>query len=139
MPPTHLTSVDLPAPLSPTRAVTSPAYTVKSTSRRTCTAPKLLLIPCSSNSGVVMDSSGIGGRCPGTRGRGRRDTERSADPGRRALGGVRPGAQVVLGHVPVGDVVLDVVLVVRTLCIANLLDIVVDRQCIITGSMCVGL
>src|SRR5436305_6353705 len=123
MPPTHLTSVDLPAPLSPTRAVTSPAYTVKSTSRRTCTAPKLLLMPCSSNSGVVMDSSGIGGRCPGTRGRGRRDTERSANPGRRALGGVRTGTQVVLGHVPVGDDVLDVVLVDRHRRLQDRLDV----------------
>src|SRR4051812_7011659 len=45
MPATHLISVLFPAPLSPTRAVTSPGRTSKSTSRRTWTAPKLLLIP----------------------------------------------------------------------------------------------
>src|SRR3954467_5007525 len=38
-----LTRVDLPAPLSPTSAVTSPGYTSKSTSCRTWTGPKLLL------------------------------------------------------------------------------------------------
>src|SRR4051794_23651865 len=42
MPAMHFTSVDLPAPLSPTRAVTSPRRTVRSTSCRTCTGPKLL-------------------------------------------------------------------------------------------------
>src|SRR4051794_7810849 len=41
----HFTSVDLPAPLSPTSAVTSPGVTAKSTLCRTSTAPKLLLIP----------------------------------------------------------------------------------------------
>src|SRR5256885_8997477 len=53
MPPTHLTRVDLPAPLSPTRAVTSPAFAVRSTSRRTWTAPKLLLIPRISRRGAA--------------------------------------------------------------------------------------
>src|SRR5436190_3227101 len=38
----HFTSVDFPAPLSPTSATTSPGETVISTSRRTCTGPKLL-------------------------------------------------------------------------------------------------
>jgi len=32
VPATHLTSVDFPAPLSPTRAITSPRLTSKSTS-----------------------------------------------------------------------------------------------------------
>src|SRR5882757_6627696 len=55
------TSVDLPAPLSPTNAVTSPGYTLKSTSCRTCTTPKLLLTPLSSRMGAVgVTSSGIG-------------------------------------------------------------------------------
>src|SRR5262245_18577612 len=36
------TRVDLPAPLSPSSATTSPAFTAKSTSRRASTAPKLL-------------------------------------------------------------------------------------------------
>src|SRR5882757_9024129 len=55
------TSVDLPAPLSPTNAVTSPGYTWKSTSCKTCTTPKLLLTPLSSRMGAVgVTSSGIG-------------------------------------------------------------------------------
>src|SRR5258708_28193518 len=48
------TSVDLPAPLSPTNAVTSPGYTWKSTSCRTCATPKLLLTPWSSRMGSRM-------------------------------------------------------------------------------------
>src|SRR5690606_18832253 len=47
----HLTGVDWPAPLSPTSAVTSPAWMAKSTSCNTCTAPKLLYSPRSSSSG----------------------------------------------------------------------------------------
>src|SRR3954471_11380041 len=43
--------VDLPAPLSPTRAATSPAPTSKSTSVSARTAPKLLLTPFSSSRG----------------------------------------------------------------------------------------
>ena len=45
IPAMHLINVVLPAPLSPTSAVTSPGPTSRSTSRRTWTAPKLLLIP----------------------------------------------------------------------------------------------
>ena len=37
--------VDLPAPLSPTSAITSPRATSKSASRRACSPPKLLSIP----------------------------------------------------------------------------------------------
>src|SRR3954466_2369442 len=44
-------SVDLPAPLSPTSATTSPAWTSKSTSVRASTAPKRLVTPFSSRSG----------------------------------------------------------------------------------------
>src|SRR2546429_9777597 len=109
MPPTHLTSVDFPAPLSPTSAVTSPAYTVKSTSRRTCTAPKLLLIPRSSSRGVALTGSSSDVPVPVPRGWAwHRDRRRTAlaDPGRAALGGVRPGAQLILGHVAVGHHVL---------------------------------
>src|SRR5215207_11180225 len=68
IPATHLTSFDLPAPLSPTRAVTSPARTEKSTSCSTWTAPKLLLtlLSCSSiaaSSAAVPDPwDGRGGR-----------------------------------------------------------------------------
>src|SRR5690242_890807 len=60
MPATPLMSVDLPAPLSPTSAVTSPRYASKSTSCRTCTAPKLLFtarsdrIGCSSPTGGAV-------------------------------------------------------------------------------------
>ena len=53
MPATHLTSVDLPAPLSPTSAVTSPARTVKSTPCSTCTGPKCLSTPRSCRIGSV--------------------------------------------------------------------------------------
>src|SRR3954452_11202121 len=45
-----LISVDLPAPLSPTRATTSPASTSKSTPVRASTAPKRLLTPRASRS-----------------------------------------------------------------------------------------
>ena len=51
MPATHLISVDLPAPLSPTSAITSPARTSKSTSVSACTEPKLFEMPRSSSSG----------------------------------------------------------------------------------------
>src|SRR5215212_8773730 len=54
MPAMHLMSVDLPAPLSPTRAMTSPGATWKSTSKRACTAPKLFETPCSSRTGVSV-------------------------------------------------------------------------------------
>src|SRR6476660_8083843 len=57
MPAMALTRVDLPAPLSPTSAVTSPGYTWKSTSCRTCTTPKLLLTPRSSRMGSVIGRS----------------------------------------------------------------------------------
>src|SRR3954451_6698892 len=46
-----LISVDLPAPLSPTTATTSPAPTSKSTSVSASTAPNRLVTPLSSRSG----------------------------------------------------------------------------------------
>src|SRR5918992_3256768 len=52
MPAIVLTSVDLPALLSPTSATTSPRLTEKSTSLRAWTGPKLLLIPSSASTGV---------------------------------------------------------------------------------------
>src|SRR5689334_1508521 len=52
MPATHLMSVDLPAPLSPTSAITSPLRTSKSTSASACTEPKLFEIPRSSSAGA---------------------------------------------------------------------------------------
>src|SRR4249920_3131645 len=48
MPAIALTSVDLPAPLSPTRPTTSPSPTVKSTRSRAWTGPNRLLTPSSS-------------------------------------------------------------------------------------------
>src|SRR3954447_20259790 len=53
MPDMTLTSVDLPAPLSPTRPTTSASPTWKSTPSRAWTAPKRLLTPRSSSSGAV--------------------------------------------------------------------------------------
>src|SRR5947208_9612887 len=51
MPAMHLMSVDLPAPLSPTNAITSPARASKSTSVSACTEPKAFETPRSSRSG----------------------------------------------------------------------------------------
>src|SRR2546423_1807353 len=51
IPATHLISVDLPAPLSPTSAITSPSLTSKSTSWSACTEPKFLETPRSSRVG----------------------------------------------------------------------------------------
>jgi hypothetical protein len=45
-------SVDFPAPLSPTRATTSPAWTSKSTPARAWTAPNRLEAPRTESSGV---------------------------------------------------------------------------------------
>src|SRR2546430_17740160 len=53
MPATHLISVDLPAPLSPTSAITSPARTSKSAPSRAKTAPKCFSIWRSSRIGVA--------------------------------------------------------------------------------------
>src|SRR5919201_4804239 len=52
MPATHLISVDLPAPLSPTSAITSPSRTSKSTSVSACTDPNDLETPRSSRVGA---------------------------------------------------------------------------------------
>src|SRR5213076_2139102 len=54
MPATHLMSVDLPAPLSPTSAITSPSRTSKSTSCKARTEPKCLETPRSSRVGAVV-------------------------------------------------------------------------------------
>src|SRR4051812_9025538 len=50
-------SVDLPAPLSPTRAVTLPGYTESETPLRTLTGPKLFLTSDSSMMGEFMPGS----------------------------------------------------------------------------------
>jgi hypothetical protein len=49
----HLISVLFPAPLSPTSAVTFPAYVSKSTPFKTFTGPKDLLIPRSESIGEL--------------------------------------------------------------------------------------
>src|SRR6187200_1509961 len=55
MPATLLISVDLPAPLSPTSAITSPGGTSKSTSVSACTEPNDLVMPRSwRRSGVSL-------------------------------------------------------------------------------------
>src|SRR5258705_11837597 len=51
MPEIALINVDLPAPLSPTSATSSPAWTLKSTSVRASTAPNRLVTPLTSRSG----------------------------------------------------------------------------------------
>ena len=47
-------SVDLPAPLSPTRAVTLPGYALRLTPLSTLTGPKALTIPVNSMIGTSM-------------------------------------------------------------------------------------
>src|SRR6478735_7887843 len=135
MPATHLISVDLPAPLSPTSAVTSPGSATRSTPRRACTAPKFLWPPRTSRVGggdrsgsagvsartsVIVhlaSSLGCGGRGggagrPAPRGAGRPGSG-SGDARGGARVGERLGAHVLLGRVAVGDDVLDVVEVDR--------------------------
>src|ERR1700745_4045719 len=110
MPPMHLPEVDLPSPLSPTSAVTSPGYTDSETSRSTCTGPKLLLIPRTSSSAVAVTaflSTDVGGG-------GEPEVRSPPPPGSLldaelgALGRVVAGAQFGGGHVAVRDDVLHV-------------------------------
>src|SRR6266498_1716810 len=54
MPATHLISVDLPAPLSPTRAITWPGNARKSTSSSARTIPKCFETPRSSRVGLSV-------------------------------------------------------------------------------------
>src|SRR4051812_40168349 len=63
MPEMILISVDLPAPLSPTSATTSPAETLNWTPSSAWTAPNRLMMPCSSSSGVAAPvPAGAGSR-----------------------------------------------------------------------------
>src|SRR3954451_17257420 len=66
MPAIVLISVDLPAPLSPTSAITSPANARKSTLVSACTGPKLFETSRSSSVGVSVLF--MGERCGGRRG-----------------------------------------------------------------------
>src|SRR6266545_817958 len=120
----HLTSVDLPAPLSPTSAITSPRLDSKSTDLSTLTGPKLLSMPRIRR----ITSSGIGqllhcqivrlsaalqltasGRPPHAAD-DRPPTVELLDAGRRALGDVGAGARTGLRGVAVVDRIRDVVL-----------------------------
>ena len=72
MPAMHLISVLLPAPLSPTRAVTFPAGMSRSMPASACTGPKLLPMFSSRSSGVSPLASGpTGAEADGTRPAGR--------------------------------------------------------------------
>src|SRR2546423_7872759 len=67
MPATHLISVDLPAPLSPTSAITSPRRTSKSASASACTGPNAFETPRSSRMGVSVSATRVlyhGGDAP---------------------------------------------------------------------------
>src|SRR5262245_26553924 len=54
MPAMHLINVDLPAPLSPTSAITSPSCTSRSTSVSACTDPNDLVTPRGSRRGASL-------------------------------------------------------------------------------------
>ena len=71
-----LTSVDLPAPLAPSRAWTSPGRTARSTARRATTGPNALptAVVCSSSGSVMINELG-------------RDRYRSRPCGLRCEGG----------------------------------------------------
>ena len=58
----HLISVDLPAPLSPSSASTSPWWTSRSTSSRASTAPKRLVAPRTASAGVPRRRDHVTGR-----------------------------------------------------------------------------
>src|SRR3954453_19620308 len=64
VPAMHLMSVDLPAPLSPTSAITSPLFTSMSTPLSACTEPNDLVRFRSSRSGVSVITSGRVGGAP---------------------------------------------------------------------------
>ena len=65
MPAMHLINVDLPAPLSPTSAITSPSRTSKSTSVSAWTEPNALVTSRSSSVGVTVAKVSGGQRKPG--------------------------------------------------------------------------
>src|SRR4051794_14268979 len=136
MPATPLIRVLLPAPLSPTRAVTRPSRTSRSTPLRTSTAPKLFLMPRRLRIGVPRSPRGasvwvavISRNLPGRRGwvdeddvvrvpaprrpRGRQTQIRSADSCRSTHGGVLTGADVGCLLVALVDDLLHAVLVDR--------------------------
>src|SRR5215210_9015209 len=117
MPAIVLTSVDFPAPLSPTSATTSPGWTSKSTSLSACTGPKLLLTPLRDSTGAlpfefmsVSLLSGVGHR--GRHGRRPRHSSPQDLLDASLLAGCRvlAGAELVCGPETVlDDGVLDLV------------------------------
>src|SRR5918998_1449275 len=114
MPAMHLISVDLPAPLSPTSAMTSPLRTWKSTSNSAWTAPKLLETPTRSRTGVSSVTF-VSPRSPSQRIRGRPVRDAPGDSLLKAdLLALRrdvAGADVLhLREVGLADVLRDVVL-----------------------------
>src|SRR4051812_31788898 len=108
MPAMHLTSVDLPAPLSPTSAMTSPLLTWKSTPFSACTAPKCLWTSRSSRRASVLNLVPPPSvwRSVGRRHRGDAPASRSRpllDSGLLAGRCVLPCADLLRGQEPVGD------------------------------------
>src|SRR5947207_12318485 len=107
MPATHLISVDLPAPLSPTSAITCPASTWKSTLLRARTAPKLLSTPFSSSRCCPCSLKSLSRSIEGLRGGVPSTPPRIVLRSSKAcLGAVRlelPDADLVLRQEPVLD------------------------------------
>src|SRR3954447_23755588 len=110
VPATHLISVDLPAPLSPTSAVTSPARTVKSTPCSTCTGPKCLSTPRSCRIGSVTTTPpGRSGCAAGITGRASAEIDGLLLDAERPAGGLRGGHAHLRGlHLALVDHGLDV-------------------------------
>src|SRR5215211_120195 len=109
----HLISVDFPAPLSPTSAITSPLDTWKSTSKSACTAPKLFDTPRSSSTGVSVTISAPlrPQRIPGGVPAGTPPGHSLLKADLLALGGDLAGADLLdLREVRLVHVLLDVVL-----------------------------
>src|SRR4051794_28387331 len=98
----HLMSVLLPAPLSPTSAITSPGYARKSTPLSASTGPKLLETPWSSSVGVMSVIARVEGA--------RRGAGRPSAPRGLAVLRVDPRADVALLVVAVRDHELPVLL-----------------------------
>src|SRR5436190_19206783 len=93
MPAIVLIIVDLPAPLSPTSAMTSPESTWKSTPASAVTAPKRLKTPFSSSRGCPLIDSPLATR-RGRRGAPSRHRWLAADSGLLAQRGVLPDTDV---------------------------------------------
>src|SRR5690625_136653 len=96
-----LTRVDLPAPLSPSSATTSPCWTWRPTASRARTAPKVLEIPDSSRTGVLM---GWSLPCPRTGPGAHRGRAGAGPPGRKVPAG--PDSEGFLAVVGVGVLAL---------------------------------